>query len=195
MNLIKWFQKLWQKPSQDGRPATSPTSSTSSISKSTGAPTPPALSEAKASAWTPDPRSARNIATLEPTTAKLATELLRRLAAEGYNFKVTSGTRTFDEQAKLYAQGRTAPGPKVTNARPGFSWHNFGLAFDVTLFQGDRNPVWEHPAYAIAGRIGKELGLRWGGDFKSLVDRPHFERPVGLSLAEARQKYPLGRVA
>jgi peptidoglycan L-alanyl-D-glutamate endopeptidase CwlK len=196
MIFLSWLlQKLSPARSHAGPPATSPTSSTSSTPKSTAAPTKPALSEAKAAAWQPDPRSARNIATLEPTTAKLATELLRRLAAEGYNFKVTSGTRTFAEQAALYAQGRTAPGKRVTNARPGYSWHNFGLAFDVTLFQGEKNPVWDHPAYAIAGQIGKDLGLRWGGDFKSIIDRPHFERPIGLSLAEARQKYPLGRVA
>jgi hypothetical protein len=195
MTLLKWFQKLLQRPSPDGPPATSPTSSPSSTPRSTGAPTSNATNEAKAAQWEPDPRSARNLATLDATTAKLAREHLRRLAAEGYTFKVTSATRSFSEQAALYAKGRTAPGPKVTNAKPGSSWHNFGLAYDLTLFQGDKNPVWEHPAYAIAGRIGKELGLRWGGDFKSLVDRPHFERPIGLSLAEARQKYPLGRVA
>jgi hypothetical protein len=192
MTLLSWFLKLWQKPSPNGPQATSPTSSTSSTAKFTAAPT---SSEAKASEWQADPRSERNLATLDPTTAKLAREHLRCLAAEGYTFKITSGTRTFTEQAALYAKGRTAPGPKVTNAKPGSSWHNFGLAYDLTLFQGDKNPVWEHPAYAVAGRIGKELGLRWGGDFKSIVDRPHFERPIGLSLAEARQKYPLGRVA
>jgi hypothetical protein len=193
VNFLSWlFQKLSPVRSRTGQPATSPTSSTSFTPKSTAAPT---SSEAKASAWQADPRSERNLATLEPTTAKLAREHLRRLAAEGYTFKVTSATRTFSEQAALYAKGRTAPGPKVTNARPGSSWHNFGLAYDLTLFQGDKNPVWEHPAYDLAGRIGEELGLRWGGKFKSLVDRPHFERPIGLSLAEARQKYPLGRVA
>jgi peptidoglycan L-alanyl-D-glutamate endopeptidase CwlK len=195
VNLLTWFLRLLQRPSPAGPPATSPTSSTSSTPRSIAAPTSSAKSEATAAEWQADPRSERNLATLEPTTAKLAREHLRRLAAEGYTFKVTSATRTFSEQAALYAKGRTAPGPKVTNARPGSSWHNFGLAYDLTLFQGDKNPVWDHPAYAVAGRIGKDLGLRWGGEFKTLVDRPHFERPIGLSLAEARQKYPLGRVA
>jgi D-alanyl-D-alanine dipeptidase len=193
MTFLTWlFQKLSPVRYRTGQPATSPTSSTLSISKSTTAPT---SSEAKASEWQADPRSERNLATLEPVTAKLAREHLRRLAAEGYTFKITSGTRTFSEQAALYAKGRTQPGAKVTNAKPGSSWHNFGLAYDLTLFQGDKNPVWEHPAYDLAGKIGKDLGLRWGGDFKSIVDRPHFERPIGLTLAEARQKYPLGRVA
>jgi peptidoglycan L-alanyl-D-glutamate endopeptidase CwlK len=152
------------------------------------------LSESKAVEWQADPRSERNIATLEPQTAKLAREHLRRLQAEGLNFKVTSATRTFAEQAALFAKGRTAKGPKVTNARPGSSWHNYGVAYDLTLFSG-KNPVWDSKHYATAGRIGKELGLRWGGDFRSIVDRPHFERPLGLTLAEARRKYPTGAVA
>lgn len=36
--------------------------------------------------------------------------------------------RTFAEQDALYAQGRTKPGAKVTNAKGGQSYHNYGLA-------------------------------------------------------------------
>lgn len=36
----------------------------------------------------------------------------------------------------LYRQGRTNPGPKVTPA--GYSNHNFGVAFDVGIFMGDK---------------------------------------------------------
>jgi peptidoglycan L-alanyl-D-glutamate endopeptidase CwlK len=196
VNPFKWFQKLWLRPSANGPRPTLPNSSASSTPKSTAAPSTSgtATSEAKASEWQADPRSEKNIATLEPQTAKLAREHLRRLQAEGLNFKVTSATRTFAEQAALFAKGRTAKGPKVTNARPGSSWHNYGVAYDLTLFSG-KNPVWDSKHYATAGRIGKELGLRWGGDFRSIVDRPHFERPLGLTLAEARRKYPTGAVA
>ena len=173
-------------------PNSSPLSTPKSTAEQTSNANP--QSEAKASAWQADPRSERNIATLEPVTAKLAREHLRRLHAEGLNFKITSGTRTFAEQAKIYAQGRTAPGKIVTRAKPGSSWHNFGVAYDITLFSG-KNPVWESPKYTRAGEIGEELGLRWGGRFKSLVDRPHFERTLGLTLAQARAKYPKGIVA
>lgn len=124
-------------------------------------------------------------------TAKLATEHLRRLAAEGLNFKVTSGTRTMSEQAALYAQGRTAKGARVTNARPGQSWHNFGVAYDLTLFSG-KNPVWESPKYLRAGEIGEDLGLEWGHRWKTFKDTPHFQRPLGVTLAEARSKWPTG---
>lgn len=47
-----------------------------------------------------------------------------------------SGLRTYEEQNALYAQGRTAPGNKVTNAKGGFSNHNFGIAFDIGIFEG-----------------------------------------------------------
>ena len=41
--------------------------------------------------------------------------------------------RTFAEQAEIFAQGRTKPGKIVTNARPGLSAHNYGLAVDIVL--------------------------------------------------------------
>jgi peptidoglycan L-alanyl-D-glutamate endopeptidase CwlK len=193
--LLTWLNRLFAG-SQNGPQPTLPNSSLPSKTSSTPAPSTSgtATSEAKASEWQADPRSEKNIATLEPQTAKLAREHLRRLQAEGLNFKVTSATRTFAEQAALFAKGRTTKGPKVTNARPGSSWHNYGVAYDLTLFSG-KNPVWESKHYNTAGRIGKELGLRWGGDFRSIVDRPHFERPLGLTLAEARKRYPTGVVA
>jgi D-alanyl-D-alanine carboxypeptidase len=42
--------------------------------------------------------------------------------------RIVQSLRTFDEQAKLYAQGRTTTGPIVTNAKPGQSLHNYGVA-------------------------------------------------------------------
>lgn len=195
MNLLSWFRRLWRKPSNAGLPQTLANSSPSSPPKSTPAPnTKPITSENKASEWQVDPRSERNLATLEPNTAALAREHLRRLAAEGLTFKVTSARRTFAEQTALYAKGRTAPGPRVTNARAGQSWHNFGTAYDLTLFSG-KNPVWDSKHYDTAGRIGEELGLEWGGRWTRLVDRPHFQRRLGLTLAQARAKWPDGMVA
>lgn len=97
---------------------------------------------------------------------------MRRLAAEGLTFKVTSGARTQAQQDALYAKGRTHPGRKVTWTRR--SRHIGGNAIDITLFSG-KNPVWESKHYDTAGRIGKELGLVWGGDWRRTTDKPHFE--------------------
>jgi peptidoglycan L-alanyl-D-glutamate endopeptidase CwlK len=202
VNWLQWLKASFAALSRGRKPTSAPSplpsssgSTSPTLPKSSPQPisasTPKPTSEAKASAWQADPRSERNIATLEPVTAKLAREHLRRLAALGLNFKVTSARRTWQEQAALYAKGRTAPGPKVTNARPGYSWHNFGTAYDLTLFSG-KNPVWESKHYDTAGKIGEDLGLEWGGRWTRLVDRPHFQRPLGLTLAQARAKHPGG---
>ena len=55
-----------------------------------------------------------------------------RLAAKGIRVVLTWGHRSIAEQNRLYAIGRTTPGKKVTNARGGYSWHNFGLGAPVS---------------------------------------------------------------
>ena len=147
-----------------------------------------------------DARSASVIATLLPEVRPYARALIHEAAAAEITLKVISGTRTYAEQDALYAQGRTAPGPKVTNARGGYSNHNHGIAFDVGVFSGDRY-VPESSAYKAAGAIGRRLGLEWGGTWTSIVDEPHFQlRPTwaaGMSerdmLAELRARKSMGK--
>jgi peptidoglycan L-alanyl-D-glutamate endopeptidase CwlK len=136
-----------------------------------------------------DPRSAANIATLLPAAQRAAQALLAaandgRLGA-GIGVKIICGTRTDAEQTALYAQGRTTPGPVVTDAPAGYSNHNFGIAFDVGIFNGGVY-LDESPLYAKVGALGRTLGLEWGGDWASFTDLPHFQLPWSGSLAEAR---------
>lgn len=121
-----------------------------------------------------DGRSERVIETLLPEVRPYARALVHECAERDLTIAVTSGTRTYEEQNALFRQGREVEGPIVTNARGGHSNHNFGLAFDVTLFDG-KKPVWESPLYKAIGAIGKGLGLTWGGDWHAIVDEPHFE--------------------
>ncbi len=133
---------------------------------------------------TADSRSEGNIATLHPRVRPYARGLIEKAAKVGVIIKVTSGMRTYAEQDELYAQGRTKSGNIVTNARGGYSNHNFGLAFDVTVFKGSddpekaKTPVWESGAYQTLGALGKDIGLEWGGDWKK-PDEPHYQLRPG----------------
>jgi peptidoglycan LD-endopeptidase CwlK len=125
-----------------------------------------------------DDRSETNIATLLPEVQPIARMLVQKAAANGIEIRVISGLRSYEEQDALYAQGRTAPGKIVTNARGGFSNHNFGIAFDVGVFSGGKY-LTESPMYKAVGVLGQELGLEWGGNWTSIVDEPHFQlRPA-----------------
>lgn len=120
----------------------------------------------------------------------MAEKLIALCEAEGIELLVTSTLRTFEEQAKLYAMGRTAPGNKVTNARPGESLHNFGCAVDVVpLVHG--KAVWDNNMWPLIGMLGEKLGLTWGGRWK-FKDLPHFQLTLGVTLAELNRRHSAG---
>lgn len=144
-----------------------------------------------------DPRSERNIATLHIKAQELVPRFLQAASSEGelktqgVVVKIISGTRTYQERSELFAQGRNKPGRVVTNAGPGRSNHNFGIAWDVGLFKG-MNYLDASPLYDTVGAIGKTLGLEWGGDWTSIIDKPHFQLKTEVSLAEVRAKFEGG---
>jgi peptidoglycan L-alanyl-D-glutamate endopeptidase CwlK len=142
-----------------------------------------------------DPRSAAAIATLLPAAQRAARGLLAALndgrLGPGVVAKIICGTRTYAEQAALYQQGRGAPGPIVTDAPPGYSNHNFGIAFDIGLFR-DGAYLADSPLYAVAGETGRALGLEWGGDWTSFPDEPHYQLRTPYTLANARTRVAAG---
>lgn len=142
-----------------------------------------------------DDRTAQAIATLLPAVQGRFRAFYeaanKAMKAHGLTVKIISGTRSYSEQDALYAQGRTKPGPKVTNARAGFSRHNFGVAVDIGVFKGSKY-FQEHPAYTWLGPIGEAQKLDWGGRWKT-PDRPHYEYPTGLTMAQMRDRVAKGK--
>ena len=71
----------------------------------------------------------RRIRELHPRLGIAARQFINTVEGElGIQLRITQGYRSIAEQDALYAQGRTAPGEIVTNARGGQSYHNYGLA-------------------------------------------------------------------
>jgi peptidoglycan L-alanyl-D-glutamate endopeptidase CwlK len=163
-------------------------------------PAEPPTAPSPASSGAVDARSEKTIAALQPEVRPYARSLVLKAASMGITIKVISGLRTYDEQNALYAQGRTKPGKIVTNARGGFSNHNFGIAFDIGVFDG-ASYIPESPRYKAVGALGSELGLEWGGNWKTIKDEPHFQlRPRWANnmaerdmLAELRARVASGR--
>lgn len=112
-----------------------------------------------------------------------------KLKKAGIRVMMTDGFRSPKEQDKLYARGRTIPGQKITNASGGYSWHNFGLAADYAFIVNGK-VTWNGP-WQTFGRIAKECGLEWGGNFKTITDRPHVQWTQGKTLSRMRlAKHP-----
>lgn len=134
-----------------------------------------------------DATSDKLISQLHPKVRDKARAFINEAEKQGMKLKVTSGVRTYAEQDKLYAKGRTTAGSKVTNAKSGYSWHNFSNAFDIVPVENGKIN-WNSKNWKKIGTLGKTFGLEWGGDWKSFVDKPHFQDNFGLSLAQARLK-------
>ncbi|MBL4753233.1 MAG: M15 family metallopeptidase [Flavobacteriales bacterium] len=136
--------------------------------------------------------SDRRIGTLHPLIQAKAKEFIIRAEKElSIKLRVTSALRTWSEQDGLYAQGRTKTGKIVTNAKGGQSLHNFGLAIDVVEIK-DGKALWRNPNWNKIAALGKSIGFAWGGDFKSIKDKPHFEMRFGRSLAQLQNLYVSG---
>jgi len=105
----------------------------------------------------------------------------------------SSGYRTFEKQAQLYAQNSK-------NAPAGKSDHNYGFAMDINirnkktgvqLFKADSKAKWE--ASGIPQKA-KELGFEWGGDFANYHDPVHFAKAGVPSTTKLLSLHNEGKV-
>ena len=107
----------------------------------------------------------RDITLCHPRLQRIASAWIKACATEGITVDIGETLRTVAEQDALYAQGRTKPGNIVTNAN-------------------------SKGHFKHAAEIGKKLGLAWGGDWRSIVDKPHLYLPDwGSATNILKQRY------
>jgi len=133
------------------------------------------------------------------------------LLGRGVRLRFAYTLRSFDLQNELYAQGRTKLWDnngnrlgKITNAKGGQSYHNYGLAFDIVLLlDKDRDGNFEEASWnTVADFDGdgiadwmevidyfKNIGWTWGGDWKNFVDKPHLQKTFGYHWKDLLEKY------
>lgn len=134
----------------------------------------------------------RNINDLHPKLQSLVYALQEECTRQGLKIKIGECLRTVAEQNALYAKGRTTPGSIVTNAKGSSysSMHQWGVAFD--FFRNDDTGLYNDSDnfFTKVGKIGVSLGLEWGGNWKSSVDKPHFQLPDwGSTVTKLKKIY------
>lgn len=132
--------------------------------------------------------SLSQLATLQPSVQPIFRSFLDACEAAGIPCDAVQGTRSFESQQILYNQGidNDPSTPKVTNAKPGDSYHQYGLAIDAVPRAYKALPDWNPngPLWVRIGEIGESFGLEWGGRW-SRPDRPHFQL-TAAPLAELK---------
>lgn len=148
-----------------------------------------------------DERSEKNIATLIPPAQRTARQFMQAASHLPQKVRILSGSRTYGEQDALYAIGRTVEKNRspVTKAKGGQSNHNFGIAWDVGIFEAngrymDGSHAADEQAYSSLAALAKTRvpGLEWGGDWASFKDRPHYQMATGKSAPEVRTLFEAG---
>ena len=133
---------------------------------------------------------------MEKVHPKLVEVMKEAIENSPFDFRITDGARTTEEQFALYQKGRTLPGPKVTNcdgkkfkSNHQIKSDGFGHAVDIFPCGVVENGVYrkftseegydEKKLKLIANHIlavakSKNINIEWGGNWK-MKDTPHFE--------------------
>lgn len=132
--------------------------------------------------------NSRDVNHLHPKVKTMALTFLNACSRRGFDVIVTSTYRDNESQNALYAQGRSLPGPKVTNAKGGESFHNYKVALDVVPLRNGK-PVWNTTGLDAAlweeiGKIGESCGFEWAGRWKSFKEMAHFQYTKGLTIKD-----------
>lgn len=103
---------------------------------------------------------------LHPQFAFCILKLFINAHKEGLKICVFETYRSQERQLDLFNKGKT----KLSKN----GMHHFGIAADIVFRTEKNQPIWQGD-WATLGKIGKDLGLYWGGDWESFRDYPHFQ--------------------
>lgn len=125
-----------------------------------------------------DSETQARLAEVHPELARRVTKLYEQCETHSLPIRVTCGLRTYDEQNQLFDEGRTIPGNIVTDAKGGFSAHQFGYAVDVVPGREgfpDFVPDWDSmdTEWKMILNFAIACELAEGASWRAFPDRPH----------------------
>ena len=129
-------------------------------------------------------QTSRSVNELLAPVCKAALDAQAECNAAGLIHLITCTYRSPADQDALYAQGRTKPGPKVTNARAGQSFHQWRVALDLyPMIGGKPDFSGTHPNWQKIAAIYKKHGFAWAFEWVKFKEKPHFEMTGGKPLS------------
>jgi peptidoglycan L-alanyl-D-glutamate endopeptidase CwlK len=151
----------------------------------------------------------RKIEDLDPKLQEICKKHIENCKKRNVNILVYFTLRTHLEQDALYSQGRESYSEickkrklaglpditeqeakkKVTNAKSGSSFHEYGKAYDAVPLLRDKKADWnktEIDNWTIMFEEGRKLGLTLGHDFKNFKDDPHFQMS-GITIEQLQK--------
>lgn len=141
------------------------------------------------------------IMTLHPELRNEAISIFNEIEESGVIPRCTFAYRSWPDQDLIYSYGRTRPNPNTsnpnaiaTNAKAGFSFHNYGLAIDCCLLRkgdmfsltadDDKDGIADWlEMVKIFEAHGWEAGYRW-----KMQDSPHFQKS-SFKIEECLRRY------
>lgn len=115
--------------------------------------------------------SQRSLDKLQGVDKRLVAVVNRAIELTEVDFGITEGLRTKERQEQLVAEGKS----QTLNSK-----HLRGMAVDVVAYV-DGKVSWDKQHYQKIAEAFKQaadelnVSIRWGGNFKSFFDGPHFE--------------------
>jgi peptidoglycan L-alanyl-D-glutamate endopeptidase CwlK len=151
-------------------------------------------------------KNSRELADLHPLLQVKASRLIEQLQPIGIELVIVSTLRDEEAQNALYALGRAEQGPNPTPKQPrgsivtdnsgGYSFHQYGLAFDAwPLVNGRLVTTFPMPDWLVWATIKEACAVRG----VSLVMAPkrepktharewwHFQYTAGLTIEDVRR--------
>jgi RHS repeat-associated protein len=133
-----------------------------------------------------DEHTKERIQTLHPEIRDKVTQLILDLQKQDMTVRVTDYFRTMKEQDELFDK-------KITKAKGGQSYHNYGLAIDVVEIKDGNANYDSIESYEKIAAAAKAIGFEWGGDWTT-PDKPHFQIAFGYKCSELLDEIKRGNV-
>lgn len=136
----------------------------------------------------------KHINQLHPEIQTATKNMMVNLYNKGVKTEIVCSVRTSAEQDRLYNIGRDSEGnvvgAVVTYVKGGESFHNFGLAFDVEVYNKNGKKNWDSKSvdWQTVVAEGQVQGFEAGATWKNFNDFPHFQNAFNLSTKQLRDR-------